>query len=107
MCEEYKHLSDDYPYCDPPYSHDPWSVDLGKVLGPSCLSTTEPEEPTANGCCYLPLGYDGGPAFGSPCAEACAKAGRTGKDEAYCERSGKGQPYGNCFCGPATRWVSG
>ena len=51
-------------------------------------------------CCYVPLSYAGGPAFGTPCVQVCGP--RAGADEAYCQHS-DGSNFGNCFCGPPAR----
>ena len=72
-----------------------WAVDLVDQIGPICGMPTE----DADGCCYMPLGYGGGPSFGSSCKAACGEAHRDGSDDAYCQRSDKSS-YGNCFCGP-------
>ena len=97
-CEKYANLRDDYPFCDPPGSSDPYAVDLSKVLGPNCLDRGRWDP---RGCCFVPLGYGGGPRFGTSCKEACEKQSRLGLDDAYCERYGRSEPYGNCFCGGA------
>ena len=95
QCNTWRTLRKTLPYCDAPGSGTRWSVDLGVELGPICGLTSEDE----HGCCYIPLGYGGGPAFGTGCASACAKARRAGSDEEWCQHS-DGAAYGNCFCGP-------
>lgn len=85
-----------WQYCDAPGTSSTWAVDLPKVLGPDCRRGAP-----RNGCCYVPLGYDGGPEFGSDCGKVCAQNGREGTSDAFCERSDHSQ-FGNCFCGATT-----
>lgn len=95
-CKIWLPLSKVQPYCDPPNSGTKWAIDLNIALGPMCGKPTE----SKTGCCYMPLGYHGGPAFGTNCEDACATAHRVGAASAYCARS-DGSHYGNCFCGAA------
>jgi len=94
-CEDWRSLAYSWQYCDAPTAHTSWAVDLTKVLGPDCRHASG-----VPGCCFVPLGYAGGPSFGSDCAHVCASYGRVGASVAYCEASDKGH-YGNCFCGDA------
>jgi len=96
VCEIWKTLHQRQPYCDPP-GRGTYAVDLAIELGPICGLAGE----DVDGCCYMPLGYGGGPAFGSSCRAACARARRIGSDDAFCQRSDRSS-YGNCFCGAVT-----
>ena len=92
-CEDWSTLSFVYPYCDPPGGNPPskWDINLDVELGQRC-SYDRP------GCCWTPLGYGGGPPFGSSCAEECRRFNREGRDDAFCQRSDHSH-FGNCFCG--------
>ena len=58
------------------------------ALGPDCRHAG------TNQCCYVPLGYDSGAPFGTPCAKACAARNqRLGSDDAFCQKS-DGSHYG-------------
>ena len=73
------------------------SVDLNVQLGPICgLPSDDKSE-----CCYFPLGYGGGSAYGTPCSQVCEEVNRQGDDDAFCGRSDHSN-YGNCFCGPSS-----
>ena len=84
-------------FCDAPGSGSAWARNLTTLLGPQCGPTVLPES-----CCWQPIGYAHGPAYGTPCSEVCMSledGAREGADEAFCSASG-GAHYGNCFCGP-------
>ena len=68
-------------YCDAAEAATPWSIDLTSSYGPSCTHAP------ANFCCFAPLGYDGGPPFGSPRSKVCATLRRSGSDTSYCGAS--------------------
>ena len=70
-----------HQYCDEPDAGTPWAVDLTAAFGPSCAGAP------ANTCCYAPLGYNGGPPFGTPCSSVCAAMQRSGNDTSYCGKS--------------------
>lgn len=81
---------------DAPTSSAPHPVDLDSVLGPRCTNLTA----GSGQCCYLPLGYGGGPPLGTDCEQACAttyhwgmRTHRIGNTAAYCVDSSK--KYGN------------
>lgn len=95
QCETWKTMADAQPYCDAPDAHTPWAVNLTSVFGPKCTAGV-----SALSCCYVPLSWDGGPSFGTPCGTACAAQDRDGSDGAYCQKSDHSD-YGSCFCGPA------
>ena len=90
-CTEYLTMNKLWPHCDAPRLHTPWSINLDVAYGPACSAATP------NQCCYIPLGYDHGPSYGTPCGELCASHHRKGDDSAYCSNS-RGAHYGNCFC---------
>ena len=98
-CTAWTTLATTVKYCDGPGGKHP--SDLNKLLGPKCSVSSGAQR--GNGCCWQPLGYDDGPAFGSKCSAVCASQGymapRAGLDTAYC-RSSDGKPFGNC-CAPA------
>ena len=99
QCKRWASMSVEQPFCDAPGSGSAWAVDLSKGFGPQCNTTAA----SASACCYAPLGYDGGPEYGTPCSKVCqVSGGRAGRDTAYCAMS-DGSEYGNCFCGPHTR----
>jgi len=98
-CHTWKTLRARFPICDAPDAGTGHGVDLSKVLGPRCTHDGEgTDEVGAGQCCYLPLGYDGGPAYGTDCGRACRMYGRFGQTNEYCGAS-TGR-FGNCFCGP-------
>ena len=94
-CTKWATLHQSQPYCDAPDSGSTWAVNLDKVLGPHCSAAA-----AENLCCYVPLGYDSGPAFGTPCQQVCGT--RASAADAYCQKS-DGSDFGNCFCGPISR----
>lgn len=97
-CTVWRDLKTTCRYCDPPdgSAGKTWARNLTQLLGPRCGSMVP-----STSCCFEPLGYDGGPAFGTPCGQVCAEqaGNRVGSDGAYCGRSDRSN-YGNCFCGP-------
>ena len=97
-CTIYSHLRKVLPYCDDPDSGGRWAIDLKEVLGPQCASDTG-----ARGCCYAPLGYAGGPKFGSSCAQVCHDLGREGGDDYYC-RNSRDPHAGKCALHPSNPW---
>lgn len=90
-CTDYQTMGLIWPKCDAPSDHTEWSIDLNTAFGPECSASAR------SGCCYIALGYDHGPPFGSSCLELCSQLSRKGDDDAYCSKS-DGSKYGNCFC---------
>lgn len=90
-CKKYETWSLTQPYCDPPSYTTKWAIDLDSVFGPSCLTSMT----SVGACCYVPLGYGGGPAFGTACDVACAHYGRKGRADTFCSNS-QYSNYGNC-----------
>ena len=90
--EEYpsKYIVQGHSKCDEPGSGSPYAVDLKDVIGPKCKETSN-----ASGCCYQPVGYDGGPDYGTPCSQVCAATKRVTTDDSYCDRSDGSK----CACG--------
>ena len=71
-------------------------MDLDSLIGPRCS-----DDISEKACCYEPLGYDGGPTFGTGCREACGTYDRVGDDNEYCQQSGQNKDkYGN-WCAPS------
>ena len=97
-CDVWRTLHQSHPLCDAPGSSSPYAVDLHKLLGPQCSAAA-----AATACCFQPLGYDDGPAFGTSFEEACGP--RISAEDAYCQKS-DGSKYGNCFCGPISNNAS-
>lgn len=60
-----------------------YAVNLNKVFGPNCMHSGDSK--LESGCCFVPLGYGGGPKYGTKCSEACT--GRDANDDAYCAAS--------------------
>ena len=101
-CSMWKQFAATHRYCDAPDAGTPFAIDLESAFAPRCPGFGARE------CCYVPLGYGGGPAFGTPCSEVCAGVEHEGSDDAYCEMSHQqSEHYGNCLCGPAAAEVSG
>ena len=94
VCTNWAQAAREHPYCDPVTENTTWSLNLSSVIGFECRNGLE----NANSCCYMPLGYDGGARFGTPCSDVCRTSNRHGSDAAYCRRS-DGSDFGNCFCG--------
>ena len=95
-CTRWAAMRDEQPFCDAPDdTTSRYAIDLDSTFGPRCSLESLPDQ----SCCYVPLGYGGGPAFGSSCREACDTYLRIGDDSAYCAQS-TGEDYGNCYCGP-------
>ena len=65
-CTLWRTLNETYPYCDAPGSGTQWAVNLTKLIGPPCDAQTGDDA-----CCFVPLGYDHGPGFGTSCAQVC------------------------------------
>ena len=95
-CNDWQTFQYLWQYCDDPSSGTEWAVDLRRVFGQDCRFLRG-----GRGCCFMPLGYAGGPAVGDDCAKVCAGAMRVGHASSYCERSDRKHEYGNCFCGEA------
>lgn len=113
-CKLWRDFATRHEYCDPPGSGSKYAIDLRAAYGPQCTPGVSGSE-----CCWMPLGYGGGPPFGSPCRDVCERLGRKGDDEAFCEMSSglrlvvadveqssegeaaPGEPFGNCLCGPS------
>ena len=89
-CTDWQTLSLLWQYCDAPGASSGWGVDISTVIGPDCRHGHG--TPSANGCCYVPLGYNGGPEFGSDCEKVCAAYHREGSSDAYCGRSDRKCP---------------
>ena len=98
-CELWRTLHRLQPFCDAPGAGTPWAVNMTKLLGPRCSG-----EVGDAACCFVPLSYDGGPACGVPCEEACAP--RIGASSAFCQKSDRSN-YGNCFCGGVSSAADG
>ena len=97
-CATWKYFRASHQFCDAPESGGAHAIDLSKEFGPRCRSADGIGAP--GGCCYAPLGYDGGPSVGTSCAQVCGGIGRYGAANEYCVGS-EDSHAGNCFCGPS------